>query len=173
MSIRQLPVRPHLEHLKKQARLLLRESLQGDSAAIERFRVAGVEFTGPQPRLADAQHTIAREYGFANWARLKGHVESWSDDQVEALTGAIRANDAALVLQVLKRHPALKLRLNEPLPNLDFEAPALVGAVNRGNREMVDVLLDAGADINARTGWWAGSFGVFDGDPKLASFLIE
>jgi ankyrin repeat protein len=171
MSTRQLPARPNLEHLKKQARVLLRESLEGDAAAAERFRDAGV--SAMQPKLADALHTIAREYGFDTWAGLKGEVESSSEDPVEALTGAVRANDAALVRQVLQRHPALKSRLNEPLPNFDFEAPAMIGAVNRGNREMVDVLLDAGADINARTRWWAGSFGVFDGDPKLASFLIE
>ena len=170
MSTRQLPTPPNLEHLKKQARVLLRESLEGDAAATQRFHDAGVP---SQPKLADALHTIAREYGFDTWAMLKGHVESSSEDPVEALTGAVRANDAALVRQVLRRHPALKSRLNEPLPNFDFEAPALIGAVNRGNREMVDVLLDAGADINARTRWWAGSFGVFDGDPKLASFLIE
>lgn len=173
MSTRQLPTRPNLEHLKKQARLLLRESLQGDAAATQRFRDAGVPLSAAQPKLADALHTIAREYGFDSWASLKGHVESSSDDPVEALTGAVRANDAALVRRVLKRHPALKSRLNEPLPSFDFEAPALIGAVNRGNREMVEVLLDAGADINARTKWWAGSFGVFDGDPALASFLIE
>ena len=100
-------------------------------------------------------------------------MESLSEDPVTALTGAVRANDTALVRQVLTRHPALKSRLNEPLPNFGFDAPALIGAVNHGNREMVDVLLDAGADINARTRWWAGSFGVFDGDPQLASFLIE
>jgi ankyrin repeat protein len=173
MSTRQLPARPNLEHLKKQARLLLRESLQGDAAAAERLRAAGIQIPATQPKLADALHAIAREYGFDSWPSLKGHVESSSDDPVEALTGAVRANDAALVRQVLKRHPSLKLRLNEPLPNFGFEAPALIGAVNHGNREMVDVLLDAGGDINARTKWWAGSFGVFDGDPKLASFLIE
>ncbi|HEV2711355.1 MAG TPA: ankyrin repeat domain-containing protein [Edaphobacter sp.] len=173
MSTRQLPDRPNLEHLKKQARLLLRESLAGDAAAAERFRAAGTQSSTAVPKLADALHAIAREYGFDSWPSLKGHVESSSDDPVEALTSAVRANDAALVRQVLKRHPALKSRLNEPLPNFDFEAPALIGAVNRGNREMVEVLLDAGADINARTKWWAGSFGVFDGDPKLASFLIE
>jgi ankyrin repeat protein len=173
MSIRQLPSSLNLEHLKKQARLLLRESLVGDAAAAERFRAVGVPVSETRPKLADALHAIAREYGFETWTSLKGHVESSSVDAVAALTGAVRANDAALVRQVLARHAGLRARLNEPLPNFDFDAPALIGAVNRGNREMIEVLLDAGADINARTRWWAGSFGVFDGDPKLASFLIE
>jgi hypothetical protein len=39
---------------------------------------------------------------------------------------------------------------------------------------MVDVVLAAGANINARTRWWAGGFGVLDGaDPALASYLIQ
>lgn len=99
MPTRQLPARPNLEHLKKQARLLLRESLQGDAAAAERLRDAGVQLPAVQPKLADALHAIAREYGFDTWSSLKGHVESSSEDPVEALTGAVRANDAALVRQ--------------------------------------------------------------------------
>src|SRR5262249_14611430 len=39
--------------------------------------------------------------------------------------------------------------------------------------DMVDVLLRAGANINARSHWWAGSFGVLDDDHGLAPFLIE
>jgi hypothetical protein len=30
----------------------------------------------PDAQLADAQHAIAREYGFASWPKLKAHVES-------------------------------------------------------------------------------------------------
>ena len=50
----------------------------------------------------------------------------------------------------------------------------LIAAVQRNNREMIDALLDAGADINARTKWWAGSFGVLDlSTPELSAYLIE
>jgi hypothetical protein len=57
---RQLPTRPDLEHLKKQAKDLLEQLQQ----------------TNPAAQLADAQHSIAREYGFASWPKLKAHVES-------------------------------------------------------------------------------------------------
>jgi len=41
-------------------------------------------------------------------------------------------------------------------------------------REIVDVLLDAGASIHARSQWWAGSFGVLDHDNHdMVPFLIE
>lgn len=65
-----LPVNANLEHLKSQAKSLLKLALAGDQASLERLqRVNSLEFT-----LADAQFVIAREYGFPNWARLKHHV---------------------------------------------------------------------------------------------------
>jgi hypothetical protein len=43
MSLRELPARPNLEHLKEQARLLLRGSLRAEPAAIDRFHEAQVQ----------------------------------------------------------------------------------------------------------------------------------
>jgi hypothetical protein len=57
---RDLPRYPSLEHLKKQARHLLREW----------------QAHKPGAKLADAQHAIAHEYGFSTWTDLKSHVES-------------------------------------------------------------------------------------------------
>jgi len=94
-------------------------------------------------------------------------------DAAEVLTAAVCANSAARVSEVLEQHPELKSRLDDPLPNYAFGGTALLAAVQRGNREMIDVLLRAGADINARSHWWAGSFGVLDNDRGLAPFLIE
>ena len=91
----------------------------------------------------------------------------------EALKSAISANDAAAVANVLQQYPDLARDLNRALPDFEFGATPLLGAVYRNNREMVEVLLDAGADINARSDWWAGSFGVLDHDGPLSGFLIE
>lgn len=174
MSPRELPARPNLEHLKKQAKQLLREYVQGESDAIARFRDADVSFAKSAPRLASALRVLAREYGFDNWTKLKAHVLTLCDQPIAALQAAIKANDAALVRKVLARHPALKPQLDEPLSNYGFDTPALIAAVQRNNREMIDALLDAGADINARTKWWAGSFGVLDlSTPELSPYLIE
>ena len=57
---RDLPEFPNLDHLKKQAKVLLRKLQQPN----------------PGAKLAEAQHAIAREYGFASWAKLKARVES-------------------------------------------------------------------------------------------------
>jgi hypothetical protein len=56
---RELPPQPNLEFLRKQAKELLDELQKRD----------------PSAQLAAAQHTLAREYGFASWAQLKTHVE--------------------------------------------------------------------------------------------------
>ncbi|HVZ17843.1 MAG TPA: ankyrin repeat domain-containing protein, partial [Terriglobales bacterium] len=172
MPVRELPARPNLEHLKKQARELLRDGHASDAAATERLAAFGV--SSDKAKLADALHVIAREYGFDSWPSFKLHIEAQSEDPVEALTAAVKANSAPLVRQVLARHPSLRERINEPLPNYGFDAPALIAAVNHNNREMIDVLLDAGANTNERTRWWAGSFGVLDqANPELAAYLIS
>ena len=86
---------------------------------------------------------------------------------------AIQSNDAANVATQLQQHPEWKGKLDEPLPGGSFGGTALLAAVHARNREMIDALLRAGADINARSHWWAGSFGVLDSPTGLEEFLIH
>jgi ankyrin repeat protein len=92
---------------------------------------------------------------------------------MDALGAAIRANDTERVRRVLGEHPELNARLDEALRGEAFGATPLLRAVDLGNRELIDLLLEAGADINVRSHWWAGSFGVLDHNGDLAPFLIE
>jgi len=86
----------------------------------------------------------------------------------DALKAAIHHDDAPAVRSSLARHPELKSKLDEPLFN--FDSPAIIHA---HSRPMLDVLLEAGADINARSRWWAGSFGILDcASPDLAAYAI-
>ena len=80
-----LPDRPNLRYLKDQAKNLLN--------------------TGGAASLAGAQFQIARLYGFASWAKLKAHVESF--EEVGQLKQAIDTNDFARVQTMLTRNPAL------------------------------------------------------------------
>jgi hypothetical protein len=59
-------------------------------------------------------------------ARAQTAHRHHSEDDVEALTAAIKSNNATLLRDVLARHPRLKARINEPLPNYGFGAPAIV-----------------------------------------------
>lgn len=72
-----LPLSPNLDHLKQQAKRLLKAQPAGDPDALERVRVQQVHGVQGDPfRLADAQWVIAREYGFPSWAKLKAFVEA-------------------------------------------------------------------------------------------------
>src|SRR5215472_17115261 len=104
MMSRQLPAKPNLEHLKKQAKELLHDYQQGEPAAIERFRSLASPSALKSPKLADAQHVLARDYGFVSWPKFKEHVESLILvlEPAEQLSAAVRASNAAKVSQVLR-----------------------------------------------------------------------
>lgn len=179
---RDLPARASIEHLKKQAKALVRDAELQIPEALERFRAVASRVGRAKPKLADAQHVIAREYGFATWAALKEHISATaraSDafdafDAFDALAAAVRAGDVRRADELLRDNEDLRLRLNEPMPNGGFGAPVLAAAVQAENRQMIDLLLRYGADVNARSHWWAGSFGALDiCEPSFAPFLID
>ncbi len=174
---RELPAKANLEHLKEQAKDLLRKLQQGDAAAIERVR-SHVSFSAPASlKLADAQHVIARDYGFSSWPKLKQHVDSLARvlEPAEMLSAAVCASDADKTARLLESHPELRAQINEPMANYGNSGmQALLAAVQRSDRKTIDVLIRAGADINARSRWWAGGIGVLDEcAPEMAAFLME
>ena len=61
-----LPAKPSLDHLRRQARDLLRAARAGGTTAAGRIRAVADALT-----LASAQLSVAREYGFASWTRLR------------------------------------------------------------------------------------------------------
>src|SRR5690349_1755179 len=85
-----LPARPNLDHLRRQAKSLLSSLESGDPKAVAtilKHLPAAGGMTAEQVqrtsfRLADAQSAIARKTGFASWPQLARHVE-----QLRALEG--------------------------------------------------------------------------------------
>jgi uncharacterized protein DUF5990/uncharacterized protein DUF5655 len=65
-----LPGRPDLAQLRRQARELQRAAAGGDPGALRRIQQVSAETT-----LSAAQLAMAREYGFASWAKLKDEAE--------------------------------------------------------------------------------------------------
>lgn len=151
---RELPAKPNLESLRKQAKQLHR--------------------TMPQGKLSDVQHVLAQEYGFTTWARLKSHVVTLGLPPADALRVAVCDSDAQRVQELLQSHPELKATIDEPLADYGAGQNALFAAVQRTDRRTIGVLLRAGANIRKRTEWWAGGYGVLDDcDPSLVDFLVE
>ncbi|SDX87092.1 ankyrin repeat domain-containing protein [Paenibacillus sp. CF384] len=91
---------------------------------------------------------------------------------IEQFKQAVLHNNTEAATQYLQAHPFLVAGINEPW--FSFDTPAIVAAAAAGNREMVDVLLANGADLHARSSWWAGAFGVLHHDhAELSRYLIE
>src|SRR5216684_1471501 len=91
------------------------------------------------------------------------------ENPIALARAAFHNDDAPAMRGLLERFPELKTRINEPIGG--FDSPPIVQV---RSREMLDVLLTAGADINARSRWWAGGFGLLDcAAPELAVYAIE
>lgn len=89
------------------------------------------------------------------------------------LIEAIKTNDVAVADALLTANPGLRAVLARPVAGDPFGATVLTHPSTCGHLDMVDVLIGHGADINARSDWWAGSFGVLDScDPAVAPALI-
>jgi ankyrin repeat protein len=177
-----LPPNPNLEYDKKQARALLKAYRAGDNAAMERVRafhprlqnVLERDIPSTQFKLSDAQLVIAREYGLSSWPQLKHHIDLLRAGLTETFNqfaGAVQRGHTAQVRELLEANPALAKRINDPV--IGFDAPAIVIAAGK-SQELEDVLLKHGADINAKSVWWAGAFGALHGaSPDRARYLIE
>jgi len=150
-----LPPRPSLEHLRKQAK------------ARRRARAIG---------LSRAQFELARAYGFDSWPKLVHHVQAASLDGIEralvlaeppALAGFLGADPAAATAPVGGLVPLLVLLRRSTGTPTDV-------------RGCARLLLDAGADPDSHSVEWGGEgrmsalFGAVErGDLDLARLLVE
>jgi hypothetical protein len=88
---------------------------------------------------------------------------------IEEFKSALKSNDVAAVRALAQCCPELKARINEPC--LCFGQPAICGA---SSAAMIDVMVDLGADLNAKSNWWAGGFGfLHTASPELAAHAIK
>jgi hypothetical protein len=129
MPVRRLPSQPNLDHLKYQAKDLLKDHAARIAAAAQRVRefhprfnrASDAEIFAAQLKLSDAQLTIARESGFSSWTRLKRHIEKPTlsdrlnlphherieDPDFRRAVELLDAGDAAGLREHLGQHPHL------------------------------------------------------------------
>ena len=123
--------------------------------------------------LTEAQTVIARERGLKSWGDLRLAIKLGQRDFGETLDQfrqLVRAGDAAGLDALLSTHPELRDTLDDP--HFDFGSTALI--IAKHNLELVDVLLQHGADINAKSQWWAGDFHILEVTPAdIANALVE
>jgi ankyrin repeat protein len=139
-----LPARPSLDHLRREARDLLRVAQSGDTAAADRIRAVSAA-----PTLASAQLAVAREYGFASWARLKTMVEARTTDlarQADMFCEASIRDWTGRAVRMLAATPELA--------GYNFATAVILGDADRVRAE---IARDPGlaTRVDARTGWTA------------------
>ena len=107
MPSRNLPSRPHLDHLRHEAKALHKAFHDGEADARHRVRAALGDT--PALKLTDAQRVIAREYGFPTWARLRARVEGLRglEEAVGEFLGAVQSQDAQGALRALSMEPRI------------------------------------------------------------------
>ena len=125
---RDLPVQASIEHLKKQAK----------------DRLVEMRRSQPRAQLADAQHDLARRYGFASWPKLRAYVEAGHQGDVRFDRFTAKARQALF----FSRYEASELgsRVIDP-------EHILLGLVRAGQDLKNDVLAGAGLSLaTARAG---------------------
>ncbi len=157
--VRPLPPNPSLDKQRKLAKALARDYWRGRPAAIERVRALHPRPPAPTAfALSDAQLVVARGYGFAGWPHLKRKIESLTKSPDELFAAAVETGDIDQVRRLLESHGDLVARIDAPM--FAFDSPAVHAA--RTNLELLDLLLAHGADLNARSSWDKGGFGVLE-----------
>jgi len=158
-----LPARPDLDQLRHQAKDLLHAAQHGDPAAVARINAVSDRFI-----LSTAQLALAREYGFASWARLKLEVER---------RDILNSRDLSRLARLLAEHPELAtagtlgymamLRFDHDRLGLPPDLP--------GTGAMVRALIEAGAPVNGYPGDKETPLitAASCGDADVAKVLIE
>ena len=121
-----LPAKPSLDHLRRQARDLLRAAQAGDTAAAGRIRAVADALT-----LANAQLAVAREYGFASWTRLR--------DEVTARTASLARQAEACCEASIRDGTGRAARMLAASPELarySFATAVILGDAGRMRTEL-------------------------------------
>lgn len=147
--------RSNVDHLRKQAKDLLRLYRAGDPAGLERLRQhlpaargkSDVALQGLQFRLHDVQSCIAREHGFSSWSELKSAVEMrrarGQDLRQHRLHWLRMVYGSDLTGEMGRHRPDLAARMLEEAPQLVGHDPWLACAV--GDAVAVTRAIDANA----------------------------
>jgi hypothetical protein len=121
------------------------------------------------PKLSDAELVLAREYGFASWSALHDYLSSPAAHYKDELRQAIDRNDVDAARRLLDAHPLLLRARFEPHNDTPLHRAVAGDRVN-----MVELLLERGADLSAKNSWAATPLvhALIRGNAQLAELLV-
>jgi ankyrin repeat protein len=149
-----LPAKPNLQQQKIRAKELLKACKAGDTEALDPIRANHQKFlectnedlANHDPKLADAQHVIAREYGFASWPKFVIYINSLHsrqrNEEALELVRSVATGDYEDARQRLMANPQLATKHIAE----DNEHRGLHYAVRNRDLRMVQLLVEHGAD---------------------------
>jgi hypothetical protein len=160
-AARDLPARPSLDSLRKQAKKLARDAAAGNGEAIARVHAQLPRAALPLSN-RDAQLVIAREYGFTGWPDLTAEVQKrlgraleWAASQAKV---AIHNQDHERLRTLLAEYPALVSWRDERGETLLSSTTPYALDCSDPERERIyarpvaaEILIDAGATVDRST----------------------
>ena len=168
-DVRRLPIRDQLD---RQAHRIVEGHEAGERAVVTLVtcwhptlvcRSADEIMSGPFT-LDDARQTVAREYGFADWSDVEARGAATPDPAFEFAVDTLLVGDVETLRGLLAGDPSLVRRRS----GFGHRATLLhyVGSngvetyrqrVPMNLAEIARLLVEAGADVNARAGMYGGS----------------
>ena len=160
-AARDLPARPSLDSLRKQAKRLARDAQAGNREAIARVHAQLPRASLPLSN-RDAQLVVAREYGFVGWSALTAEVQKrvgggleWAAAQARV---AIHNEDHERLRTLLAEYPALVSWRGESDQTLLDSTTSYAMDCADPDRERTytrsvaaEMLIDAGATVGSKT----------------------
>ncbi len=152
---KKLPEKANLEHLKKQAKQLLKEHKAGEQQSCNRIKeyhprfskLTELDIRGAKFTLQDAQLTIANEYGFTSWPKLVATINP--PDKQQLMFDASNRGDLSEVKRLINSYNFAKGELDLPLGRATCN---MRGGKEAEFRACAEYLIDQGADVNGEYG---------------------
>jgi len=160
-AARDLPARPSLDSLRKQAKKLARDAAAGNGDAIARVHAQLPTATLPLSN-RDAQLVVAREYGFVGWTDLTAEVQKrlggaleWAASEAKV---AIHDQDHERLRTLLAEYPTLVSWRDKSGETLLSSTTPYALDVSDPEREhtytrpiAAEILIDAGVPVERST----------------------
>jgi hypothetical protein len=168
----------------------LRRQIRRDAhAVVQRWQAPSTSERADRCPLADAQFFIAREHGFASWAKFSTHVAALSRTEspvsiFEAAADAIISGDVPKLRKLLRENPAIaSARSTREHRSTLLHYVSANGVEDFRQKtpknivEIATISLDAGFDVNAESeayggGWTALGLTATSAHPERAGVQI-
>jgi hypothetical protein len=167
-DVRQLPIRDQLD---RQAHRIVEGHKTGDRAVVTHItcwhpklacrtadKIMSSDFT-----LDDARETIAREYGYADWSDVEARGARPPDSEFELAVNTLLRGDVDKLRGLLKGDPSLvhqRSSFGHRSTLLHYVGSNGVETyrqrVPRNLAEIARILIEAGADVNAKANMYGG-----------------